>query len=206
MNPNHIRTASIGTIAGITAGCITVASIVAWDTYDPWATLQNAIARRRLTPAEREELDRLRAEKSLRSADLTRARDARVAATRALFRPDLLNLRHQGSTLDTLSVPALIAETKFAINACKNPTPWIRQTWVGHRDALLDEFDRRTGWDVKYRLPELDQLRLEAAERHISTARFGLPTAPPVPAPIGPPALSAEYPDVTGPDDQPIQK
>ncbi|MEV6769938.1 hypothetical protein AB0N05_15055 [Nocardia sp. NPDC051030] len=177
MNHIYIRTALIG----VTAGIVTLVGIIAIDNYDPWDELQKAVARQRLSPTERQELDRLRAEREIERDDRDRARDQRTATTRAQFRPDLLQGGHSAHALEELSVPALINETERAITRSKSrwePHGW----WCGHRDALLDEFDRRTGWSVKRHLSELDQLRLDDADKRISDARFALPAAAPVPA------------------------
>lgn len=205
MNHNYIRTAVIGVTTGVTAGCVTVGAIIAWDTYDPWGTLQKAIARCRLSPAERQELRRLQDEKATRSAGLARVRDARIAATRAQFLPALLRLDHRVDVLEDLTVPALIVETERALQICQQ-SPVTSACW-GHRNALLSEFDRRTGWDVKSHLSELDQMRLDAAERRIASAQFA-PASPPPPTAAAPQpaALRTEYPDFTGPNDQPTQK
>ncbi|QLY33280.1 hypothetical protein H0264_14510 [Nocardia huaxiensis] len=200
---NHFRTLTIGVTAGAITGVVTVAGIIAWDEHDPWGMLCHAVARRRLSPAERWELDRLRAEQAnQRSAD-ARVRDLQTATTRAKFRPDLLAVGIKASTLEELPIPALIFEVLRASELSRSADGTMpattRDMWWNQRNALLDEFDQRRGWDVKRHLSELDQLRLDSAQKKVALHRYTLPPAAASPDldPFGDPA--DDYFNASGP-------
>ncbi|MFE3195024.1 hypothetical protein ACFXHA_38880 [Nocardia sp. NPDC059240] len=161
MNRNHFRTAVIGVTAGVTAGLITVAGIIAYDDYGPLSKAREALNRRRLLSADRAELDRLRAARTTHYAGLRTARDERTTLTRMLFRPGLLLPHNMVALLEDLSVPALLTEIERAVFQCGRLEG--ASNWPGHRDALINEFNRRRNWAIEYTLPELDRLRLEAA-------------------------------------------
>ncbi|WP_330183835.1 hypothetical protein OHB26_09520 [Nocardia sp. NBC_01503] len=195
MNPNHIRTAVIGLTAGVTAGAVTVATIIAIDNYDPLGKLTHAVAYRRLSPADRTELDRRRADRAAAETDRLHTRDTVAAATRAGFQPPLLLIRNRCQDLTELTVPALIEEIERAVTMGRDSEAGA--IWTTHLNALVNEFGRRRGWNVRSGLSELDQLRLEAAEKLVSTAQFvRIPQAA-----IWQPSSAdgALYPDFSGP-------
>ncbi|WP_433562316.1 hypothetical protein ACQP1O_33195 [Nocardia sp. CA-151230] len=196
MNRNNIRAAVIGVTAGVTAGAATIAGIIAVDDYDLWHKAGRAAARWRLLPADRAELDRLRADRTDRDSDLRDTHITQTAMTRWGFRPGLLLPHHLVTEPTELLVPALITEIERAVHQCTRMTG--ASNWPGHRDALIDEFRRRRTWAVEVTLPELDQLRLDAAADHVQ----GLA----VDAVIRYPALSgmptgSDYPTFEGPFD-----
>lgn len=196
MNRNQIRAAMIGVTAGVTAGIVTVAGIIAYDDYDRWDKARHAIARWRLLPVDRTELDRLRAARTARDSARRHARASATTLTRLCFQPGLLLPHHLVGTLQELSVPALITEIERAMHQATRMTG--ASNWPGHRDALLDEFHRRHSWPTELSLPELDRLRLDAAADHLQTLAATAALRIPVAAPT---ANGFDYPKFEGPDD-----
>ncbi|WP_327114175.1 hypothetical protein OHB12_33710 [Nocardia sp. NBC_01730] len=211
MNHNDFRAAIVGVTAGVVAGAVTVAGVIAFDDMDLWGQAERALARRRLSPADRAELERLEDAERSRSRARTRARQEITAEIRAKFVPGFIGGKHPVASLEELSVPQLItgiehAETKVHEN------PWLiggveqHRAWSDHLAALLDEFHRRRGRDVHRRLSLLDQQLMQSAETRMNTAKFAPPTLPrqaprPAPTPVEIPADSPyQYPDFIGPD------
>ncbi|MEV6432940.1 hypothetical protein [Nocardia sp. NPDC051463] len=204
---NHFRTAAIGVIAG----AVTVTGFVLVDEHDPIGIIQDAIARRRLSPAERAEFDRLTATKAAVDRSRQRAKDKYTADLRAKFAPALLGGKNPVHTLEELSVPQLLAGIEQAENSVRvYGDPWAAPgpdrrneapRWSEHLAALLNEFDARMDYTVRFRLPRLDLLRLEAAERRIKDEAYGVlhrfqfQSSRPAPPPS-----DGLYPDFTGPD------
>ncbi|QLY33998.1 hypothetical protein H0264_18740 [Nocardia huaxiensis] len=170
MNQHTVRGIAIGVGAGIAAGAVVLGGLVAVVEYELPDKVRDGIARRRLAPGDRAELDRLRAARTAGRLAATRTDRERHARIRAKYAPQLLATEHRRHSLQSLPVPALIAEIEAASVICQDPTSaWQdHNTWWDHRAALFDEFERRRRWDVKCDLPELDRLRLDAAEHLIS--------------------------------------
>lgn len=199
MNTKNIRATATGVTAGVTAGIVLVAGAIVYDSYDPWGKLQHALARARLTPEERSELDRITAEKKAQDEAAGDAEEYRLAVTRSQFRPELLSADVRADTVEGLSVPELVSEIDRVLGMFRahRITP-AEAWWWEQRAALLAEFDHRTNWRVKQRLPQLDQLRLEIATHRISQQRYQRPTPPPTAAsPAEPTGL--DHPDFTSP-------
>ncbi|MFD0362664.1 hypothetical protein ACFQZZ_14565 [Nocardia sp. GCM10030253] len=199
MNPNIIRPASIGVTAGVVAGIVTVAGIIIGEDHDVFTRIEESIARLRLSPAERTEFDRIKDHKATLAAAIAHTAKEKTAVIRSGFRPGLLGGKAPVATLEELSVPALIVAIDAAIDLRDGQQP--RDPWSAeskHLAALRNEFERRWAWEVRHRLPRLDQLRLEAAERRVTGSAFAVPLWRPEAdttyTPAGPP-----YPAFEGP-------
>ncbi|WP_433622753.1 hypothetical protein [Nocardia sp. CA-120079] len=202
MNRNLIRPTGIGVTAGVVAAVVTVAGLIAWEDYDPWDRLQQAIARQRLSPAERAEFDRLQAARTAEAEAKTRAEKAQHAETRAKFQPYLISTEHPVAALDELSAPMLIRaiEQAAAHVSSYRANPSVGSDvdavtrWSGHLDALRDEFRRRRTWENRRQFSHLDQLRMEAVEKQVYAIEFAEAWATPTQ-----PAGYPPYPSFEGP-------
>ncbi|MBL1079491.1 hypothetical protein JK358_34305 [Nocardia sp. 2] len=211
MHHNTIRATGIGVTAGVVAGIVTVAGIIACDDYGALDKLSRAVARRGLSPAQRWELDQLTAQKAEQQAQRISAREQQAAAVRAMFDPDLLPYNSDATTVEELTVEELVRGFGLVHRYCMSGR--AARLWWDQRAALLSEFDRRSVWSIKHRLSLLDQTRLEVADAEIQRQRheFAPVAASTAAADTGdallcPPARPVgtrkypPYPAFTGPD------
>ncbi|QIS02336.1 hypothetical protein F5X71_08375 [Nocardia brasiliensis] len=196
MNHTTIRAIAIG----VTAGAGVFAALLALVEYDPWHVVAEQIARRQLSPAERDELERLRIEQQDRDRrnrayieTEQQRRAERDAAVAAGFNPDLLST----ATVPVgdpheLTLADLVAEIEHAEQAYRHRD---RGLLYPHREALHLEFTRRNDWQARMSVSRADQLRLDLAANRVQAARSQpLDYCPP------PPMVCDGYSDFTGPD------
>ncbi|MGY1948923.1 hypothetical protein [Nocardia asiatica] len=197
MTRNDFRAATIGVTAGVVAGVVTIAGAIAYDEFDLRGQAERALARRRLSPAERAELERLEAAKQAKDSAKELDRTTRTAEIRSKFQPTFIEGKRAVASLEELTVPQLVTAIErgeHTLQTYRND-PWgpnveLIARWSEHMTALLDEFHRRRGWQVHRQLSLPDQLRMELAEARMNTAKFQptfLPwqatTSAPAPAP-----------------------
>ncbi|KAA8884256.1 hypothetical protein F3087_34090 [Nocardia colli] len=198
MEPNIIRSV----LLGIALGAGMFAALFVWGEYDPWNTLAGHLAKRRLTPGERAELERLNLERRARdtlyhalSEQDQRERDEHAALVAAGFNPDLLNTPEQVHSPRDLDLAGLVAEIEHAEHSYRHADHTLLYP---HREALFQEFTRRNGWQARARLSRTDQLRLDIAfDRVVTTRNQPFDDAD---APITTAYGSYPHPGFTGPD------
>ncbi|MBU3066424.1 hypothetical protein KO481_33495 [Nocardia sp. NEAU-G5] len=181
MKRNDIRPIALGGAAGLTAFAAMLAGSFVLIEFDLWDTVAEQWARHRLTPAERAESDRIRAERAERDRrnlaivdQAERDRETHDAEVRNGFRPELLNTARAVTTMGELTVPELVAEIHFAdMQLYRRPvSPWLHD-WHGHREALLHEFiESRNSWLARARVSRTERLRLDIAAEQIEQAPF----------------------------------
>ncbi|MBW0270061.1 hypothetical protein ATM97_02860 [Nocardia sp. MH4] len=183
MNRNDIRPAAIG----IAAGVATLAGLIAWAEFEPHRELAYRLARRRLTAAERAELDRIAAEQRAEQAERARffeKQDAEQAARRAEdlagFEPKLLVASRTVATPDELSLEELVAEIVHSEAQYRSSSDWIRDPRAGdHALALRTEWQRRDSGMQRYTRTRVEQLRYDLARNTIKAAS-NAPWSPPL--------------------------
>lgn len=182
MNTNDIRPAAIG----IAAGVLAFAGLIAWVEIDPLDTALDAIARRRLTPQERAELDRIAAEDAELNARYAEQRQARRDRLADKFHPELLREPGSVERAEDLSLDDLVAEYVHVQQLYKR-TPWVNGDIGEHREALFAEIDRRRGLRFYIRQPRTEQLRIDIAHDRMQKLRDEVFEIPKRTAPHPPP-------------------
>lgn len=184
MNRNDIRPA----VVGIAAGVATIAGLIAWFEIEPHLAVIDYLARRKLTPAERAELDRIAAEQRAEQAERAsfyKRQDAEEAARRAEvlagFEPELLTTAAAVSGVDELSLEELVAELVYTETKYRSLDGWIRDPRTGdHAAALRAEWRRRDSGLQRWTRPRVEQLRYDLARHKIEAAtRAPYPPIPP---------------------------
>ena len=172
MNRNIIRPAAIG----ISAGVSVFAALYALVEFDPFDDIEDYLARRRLTPGERAELDRIAAEQAERD-QLYRAqreqdeqeREQQAATVAAGFAPELLSTPGMVATAQELTLPQLVAEIIHAEQQFRSGCGPAER--YAHCAALFGEWRRRNDYRMRSTLPRVEWLRLDIAREQIETAR-----------------------------------
>ncbi|MET9030465.1 hypothetical protein ABZW96_33335 [Nocardia sp. NPDC004168] len=170
MNRNDIRPAAVG----IAAGAAMFAGLIAWIEIDPWNSMAERVARHRLSPAERAEIERIEAERDERSreyaAKTKQDQESQRLQVQDGFSPELLKTPGSVTSPQELSVEDLVAEIEYAEEA-RYQYP-ISGLWFRHCDALAQEFmERRNNWETRSKLPRVERLRLDIAADRVRTAR-----------------------------------
>lgn len=204
MNRNDIRPAAVG----IAAGAAVFAGLIAWVEIDPWNNVVERVARHRLTPAERAELERISAERAERDrkflATVERDQEDREKLRLQVqdgFCPELLKTPGSVASPQELSTDDLVAEIEYAEQSRYQYTS--SGSRFGHCEALAQEFrERRNDWQVRAKLPRVEQLRLDIAAARVDAAR-SRPVVIQTPVDEATNVVSwpeFPYPEFTGPD------
>lgn len=174
MNRNDIRPAVIG----IAAGVATIAGLIAWVEFEPHRELAYQLARRRLTAAERAELDRIAAEQRADQAERARffeeqdaERAARQAEVLAGFEPELLTTAAAVNSPAELSLEELVGEIVYTEAKYRSVDGWILDPRSGdHAAALRAEWWRRDSGLERWTRSRVEQLRYDLARNKIEGA------------------------------------
>ncbi|MEU5410511.1 hypothetical protein [Nocardia asteroides] len=194
MNRTDIRPAVIG----IAAGVATIAGLIAWSEFEPHRELAYQLARRRLTAAERAELDRIAAEQRADQAERASfyekqdaERVARQAEVLAGFEPQLLTTAAAVTSPAELSLEELVAEIVYTEGKYRSLDGWIQDPRASdHAAALREEWRRRNAPEARWTRSRVEQLRYDLARNKIDGA-----TRAPY-APIPPFAPEGEAQDI----------
>ncbi|WP_370011683.1 hypothetical protein [Nocardia cyriacigeorgica] len=197
MNTNDIRPAAIGVAAAVLA----FAGLVAWVEIDPLDPVLEALARCKLTPQERAELDRMAAEDAERKARWAEQREAELAEPGDTFNPELLRAPGSVTSPLELSHDQLVAEYAHADGLWRS-MPRHPNGEYGHLRALEAELNRRYQLRFHTRQPRSEQLRIDIARDQVQKIReavFEIPQRTrPVPA-ADTIADDGIYPEFSGP-------
>ncbi|MFE3000731.1 hypothetical protein ACFXG4_37745 [Nocardia sp. NPDC059246] len=178
MHNNTIRTIGLGTAVGVVAGVATVATIIAVDTWDLDIRVSEAVARWRMTPDERVELDVAQQQLDHQARQRRQRYERNEIDKRSKFAPELLT-GVQGR-LAELPLSQLITEILYARGRLgdswgADPMPGQRDfpainRWTEHLEAMRSEFDRRRENPAPGQsLSLLDRKRWDAAHNAVHT-------------------------------------
>lgn len=166
MRNNDLRAAAIGT----TAGALTIAAMIAWVEADASVRIGTALARARMTPAERRECDELR-DLAARDREYTDRNAVKITfpSAREKLSPSQLAELEAMNSADLLNETA---KTHAALN--KRTGTYESGRWAAaydHMQALSSEVAHRF---ANGHLSPLDRARLALAQRYIYGGATGL--------------------------------
>ncbi|WP_063046246.1 hypothetical protein [Nocardia pseudovaccinii] len=176
MNRNNIRPAAVG----IAAGAAMFAGLIAWVEIDPWNNMVDRVARRRLSPAERAEIERIETKRDEwnreYAAKSNQNRESQRLQVQEGFSPELLQTPGLVTSPQEMSVEDLVAEIEHAEKSRYQYPLSDVGSWFRHCEALHQEFtERRNNWETRSKLPRVEQLRLDIAADRVSVARSPRP-------------------------------
>ncbi|MBF6302258.1 hypothetical protein IU459_32665 [Nocardia amamiensis] len=174
MNRNDIRPAAVG----IAAGAAAFAGLIAWVEIDPWNSMAERVARRRLSPAERAEIERIEAKRDEwnreYAAKSKQDRESQRLQVQDGFCPQLLKTPDSVTSPQELSTNDLVAEIEYAEKSRYQYPISGDGSWFQHCEALAQEFrERRNDWETRSKLPRVERLRLDIAAERVSAAQRG---------------------------------
>ncbi|MFJ9368778.1 hypothetical protein ACIRRA_30730 [Nocardia sp. NPDC101769] len=171
MHTNTSRAIGLGITAGVVAGIATLATVIAIDDWDLDTRVSEAVARTRMTPAERTELSATKRLLDHQARQRREQRELDESHKRSKFHPYLLSTP---SELTELSLSGLICEILAARRQLRHawaidPTTGRRdysvvEIWTDQLEAMRSEFNRRRHNPAPGQaLPLLDRMRWQAA-------------------------------------------